>query len=93
MRRVQVNAIVDLLALITLVPSVITGIVLLIVLPVGSSLRSVFLGITRFQWIRVHDVTSVALAVLIVLHIALHWKFYRKIARILRTGNEEDMRK
>ncbi len=79
MKLGRIHAIVDVVALVAFIPCVISGFVLLIALPVGSPLRSVYLGITRFQWIRMHDVTSIALAALIILHIVLHWKFYRNL--------------
>ncbi len=92
MKKGRINAIVDLAALIVFVPSVISGIVLLVALPVGSPLRSMYIGVTRFQWLRMHDVTSIALAILIVLHIALHWNFYRKIVGFEKKKTEEDTR-
>ncbi len=90
MKKGRINAIVDLAALIVFVPSVISGIVLLVALPVGSPLRSMYIGVTRFQWLRMHDVTSIALATLIVLHITLHWKFYRKIVGLEKKKTEPD---
>ncbi len=92
MNSARINAVVDLAALIFFIPSLISGLVLLIALPVGSPLRSVYLGTARLQWIRMHDVTSILLAALIILHIALHWRFYRKIAGAWGDKNEEDNR-
>ena len=84
MRRIQVNAIVDVIALLVFIPSLISGMVLYLVLPSGTRGGAAFLGITRNQWLNMHDFTSIAFAVLILLHIALHWKFYRNILQCFR---------
>ncbi|HEY97334.1 MAG TPA: DUF4405 domain-containing protein [Dehalococcoidia bacterium] len=34
-----------------------------------------FLSWTRHQWIDFHDWTAVALVVLVILHLVLHWKW------------------
>ena len=84
MRRIQVNAVVDVIAFLLFIPSLISGIVLYLVLPSGTRGGAVFLSITRNQWLNMHDFTSITFAVLIVLHIALHWKFYRNIPQCFR---------
>jgi hypothetical protein len=89
MKKVQVNAITDLAALIFFIPSLVSGAVLLWALPSGTPGRALFAGISRAQWLRMHDVTSIVFALLVILHIALHWQFYRNIGRTLATTGKE----
>jgi hypothetical protein len=61
MKRITINALVDVGCLITFIPSLISGLVLYFVLPTGGgqgSGRILFLGIARNQWVTMHDCTS-----------------------------------
>ena len=99
MRLVTVNATVDLLALIAFIPTFFTGAVLLWVLPSGnggflgrggfSSGANVFLGVNRQIWVNVHDVWSMLFTLLLVLHLVLHWRYFRNIDRCFRAKNKE----
>ncbi|MFA4859680.1 DUF4405 domain-containing protein [Methanoregula sp.] len=42
------------------------------------------MGITRHDWVLYHDIASFAFAILLVLHLLLHWKFFRHIGRRLK---------
>jgi hypothetical protein len=81
MRKITINAIVDIIMVIAFVPTIISGVVLYGILPEGGrfSGRAVFWGLTRNQWTGMHDVWGFVLAALIVLHLLLHWKFFRAI--------------
>jgi len=84
MKRVTVNAIVDIGCIITFLPSLLTGLVLYLFLPSGGgrgSSWSTWMGITRHDWILWHDVASFALAVLIIIHLLLHWNFFQRITK------------
>ncbi|PKL66033.1 MAG: hypothetical protein CVV32_02275 [Methanomicrobiales archaeon HGW-Methanomicrobiales-3] len=84
MKRVTVNAIVDIGCIISFIPSLLTGLVLYLFLPSGGgrgSSWSTWMGITRHDWILWHDVASFALAVLIIIHLLLHWKFFQRITK------------
>ena len=92
MKRIQINAIIDIFSLITFIPSLISGLVLFFVLPGGLGLGPVsktraFLGLTRDQWTGMHDVWSLAFAALVIIHFALHWRFYRNIVKCLRSAD------
>ena len=99
MRLVTLNASVDLLALIVFIPSFITGAVLLWVLPSGgggfqggaglASGANIFLGLSRQTWVNLHNVTSMIFTILLVLHLVLHWRYFRRIDRCFR-GNKKD---
>jgi hypothetical protein len=84
MRKITVNAIVDIGCLVTFIPSLISGLVLYLVLPSGGGRGnswSVFLNIPRSQWLNMHNYTSLIFAALIIIHLVLHWMYFRNIRR------------
>jgi preprotein translocase subunit SecG len=99
MRLVTINATVDLLALIVFIPSFITGAVLLWVLPSGgggfqggaglASGANIFLGLSRQTWVNLHNVTSMIFTILLVLHLILHWRYFRRIDRCFRAKKQD----
>jgi hypothetical protein len=92
MKRVTMNALVDIGCLITFIPSLITGLVLYLFLPSGSGRGgnwATYLGIAREQWVTMHNFTSLAFAALLVLHLLLHWKFFRNIRKSLTSDAKE----
>jgi hypothetical protein len=93
MKRITINALVDVGCLITFIPSLISGLVLYFVLPTGGgqgSGRILFLGIARNQWVTMHDCTSLAFAALLITHLILHWMFFRNIRKcFISKGKEE----
>jgi hypothetical protein len=92
MKRVTINAIIDIGCLITFIPSLITGLVLYLVLPSGSGRGgnwATYLGIARDQWVTMHNYSSLVFAVLLILHLLLHGKFFRHISRTLKPDGKE----
>ena len=86
MKKITVNALVDIGCLITFVPSLATGIVLYHFLPSGGGRGGswvTWMGIVRSDWVVLHDVTSFAFALLVIVHLLQHWKFFRYIRRYL----------
>lgn len=86
MKRITINALVDIVALILFIPSLITGLVLYLVLPSGGGRGnswSTYLGITRHEWLAVHNYTSLVFATLIIIHLILHWYYFRNIKKCL----------
>jgi hypothetical protein len=84
MRKITINALVDIGCLVTLIPSLISGLVLLLVLPSGSGRGAgsgVHLGITRDMWLNIHNITSILFVALIIIHMALHWTYFRNIRK------------
>jgi hypothetical protein len=87
MKRVAINALVDIGCLITFIPSLISGLVLFLVLPEGGGRGSgwaTYLGIARNQWVNMHNYTSLAFAALLILHLLLHSKFFWNIRKSLK---------
>lgn len=92
MKRVTANALVDIGCLITIIPSLISGLVLFFVLPSGSGRGgglAAYLGISRDIWLNMHNYWSLAFSILLVIHLLLHWKFFRHIRRALGTPATE----
>jgi len=84
MRRITINALVDIGCLLMFIPSLISGLVLYLALPSGGGRGSgwvAFLGIARNQWTVMHDNSGLVFAALLILHLLLHWKFFRHITR------------
>jgi hypothetical protein len=91
MKKALVNALVDLAAMVSFIPSLVSGIVLFLVPEgggyrggTGSGATQIYLGLTRWDWRFIHDYTSLILAVLIFAHLLLHLSHFRNIRRILR---------
>jgi hypothetical protein len=91
MKRITLNALVDIGCLITFIPSLITGLVLYLVLPEGGGRGTgggaSYLGIVRTQWVTMHDYTSLAFAALLIIHLLLHWMYFRNIRKCLKPGS------
>ncbi len=80
MKYITPNALVDIGCLITFIPSLITGLILYFFLPSGSGRGGswgTWMGITRHDWILCHDIAGFAFAALLVLHLILHWMYFR----------------
>ena len=89
MKRVTLNALVDIGCLITFIPSLLTGLVLYFFLPSGTGRGGnwvIWMGITRHDWVLYHDIASFGFALLLVVHLLLHWRFFYHISRILGVG-------
>jgi preprotein translocase subunit SecG len=88
MRKITINAIVDIGCLVTFIPSLISGLVLYLVLPSGGGRgggSGSYLGIARDQWLNMHNYTSLVFAALIIIHLILHWMYFRNIRKCLTT--------
>jgi mono/diheme cytochrome c family protein len=75
MKRVLDNLIVDAIAAILMVAVVATGYILRFPLPPGTNKSLSLWGLTRHQWGQIHFWFSLALLVLIVVHVCLHWQW------------------
>ncbi|MFA6362681.1 DUF4405 domain-containing protein [Methanoregula sp.] len=90
MNRITVNALVDLGCLVTLIPTLITGLVLYVYLPSGSGKGGTsWMGITRHDWVLYHDIAGFAFAALIILHLILHWMYFWNIRNCLTPGSKK----
>jgi len=82
MKRITVNALVDIGCLVTFIPSLVSGLVLYLVLPSGGGRGNswaTYLGLPRTQWVAMHNNSSLVFAALLIIHMLLHWKFFLHI--------------
>lgn len=86
--RRTLNAAVDILGLLSFVPVAVSGAVLFFAFPGGGFqggrnplYTDVFLGISRHDWVSVHDYLGLAFILLMTAHILLHWRYFRHIDR------------
>jgi|GEM_PF-684652 len=92
LRRVTLNALVDIGCVITFIPSLITGLVLYFFLPSGGGRGGswvTWMGVTRHDWIFFHDGASFLFAALLILHLLLHVRFFKNIRKAFRAGGTE----
>jgi hypothetical protein len=92
-KRITINALVDIGCLITFIPSLVSGLVLYLVFPEGGGRGSgwiLFLGTAKNQWITLHNYTSMVFATLLIIHLILHWMFFRNIRRCFNPRGKQE---
>ncbi len=98
MRKAAVNAVVDIVALIMFILSLVSGVILHVFLPSGGGgfrggtgviTTNVFLGIARNDWVDLHTYTSFIFTALVIVHLLLHWRYMKSVGRILRRAKTE----
>ncbi len=92
MRRITINALVDIGCLITFIPSFISGLVLFFFLPSGGGRGgnwATYLGLARDQWLNMHNYWSLAFSALLIIHLLLHWMYFRNIRKCLKPGSKD----
>lgn len=89
MKRIRLNAMVDLLAFPVLLLSLFAGIIPWKVLPSGGGPRAsretahaLFLGLARGEWRDLHVYASLALGGLVLIHLLLHWRWILCLPRL-----------
>lgn len=95
MKRITINALIDIGCLITFLPSLISGLVLYLVLPEGGGRGSgwaSYLGIARNQWVTMHNNTSLVFTALLIVHLFLHWNYFRNINKCINPKGKEQSR-
>jgi hypothetical protein len=76
-KSIYLLTLVILLALSGIVETV-SGFILWFALPSGGGRRGLeltFWGLTRYTWIDIHDWVAIALIAIVILHLAIHWKW------------------
>lgn len=77
MNKSKLNYFVDLLMAIAFIITSISGLVLFFFLPEGRGRAgdTYFLGLVRHDWRLIHDWSGIAMVVLVLLHLVLHWQW------------------
>jgi len=90
MNRTASNLLIDIISFFAFLASTASGLALWQILPSGGYgsrggravvTEQLFLGLSRQDWLNLHNRTSLLLAALIVLHIALHWRWIRNLGK------------
>ena len=77
--------------LVMFIPTVISGLVLYLVLPLGGGPgRSwpPYLNIHRGQWMTIYDSFSFAFATLFIIHLILYWIYFRNSEEVFNSVND-----
>lgn len=77
--------------LLMFIPTVISGLVLNLVLPVGGGPGRSWppgLNIHRGQWMMVYDNFSLAFAILFIIHLILYWMVFRNSEEVFNSVND-----
>ena len=95
LRRSTLNFLVDILTLLAIFVMIATGLAIRFVLPPGTGGRHgegglLLWGLGRHDWGDVHFWTSVALGVLLVVHVALHWSWVCVMVQRFLGGTNTD---
>ncbi|MCB9853580.1 MAG: DUF4405 domain-containing protein [Phycisphaerales bacterium] len=80
MRRTTLNFVVDAVAFIVMLGMIATGLVVRFALPPGTGGRWAIWGMGRHDWGGLHYYLALALLVLLLVHLALHWAWTCVIA-------------
>ncbi len=92
MNRTKFNVIIDILAAITFIISSLSGLILFFALPSSSGFRgnrvlistNTVLALGRHEWINLHNISSIALLLLIIIHLIAHWQWIKKIPKYFK---------
>lgn len=94
MEKNKINVINNLLMALLFFISLFSGIILLKFLPSGQGFRggqniffndSTFLNFSRHIWLKIHNISSLILAVLIIIHFfVLHWTWLKLWPKIFK---------
>jgi hypothetical protein len=82
-KKTYLFGLVGLLVISGLVEAV-SGFVLWFVLPSGGGrgrLGLTYLDLTRHTWIDIHDWVAIALTVIVIVHLVIHWKWVVQMVR------------
>jgi hypothetical protein len=86
MKRIKALALVDLLALISLVVMAGTGLVLFRFWPTGTGgagknpdFVNSYIGLNHQQWVLFHDWSALVFIILMVIHLAMHYGFMKEM--------------
>jgi len=92
MKRIAINALVDIGCLVTFIATLLTGLVLYLYLPSGGGRGGswvTWMGITRHDWVLWHDIVGFAFAALLIIHLLLHANFFRTVRTCFRSQEKD----
>lgn len=87
MRKVTQNYVLFVLLFLLGLFQAVSGFIMWFVLPHGNggsrgtASTAVFWGLEKNTWITLHDWTAVALLVVVIIHISIHWKWIWRMTK------------
>lgn len=89
MSKLASKVLVDIGMAVTMMVSLATGLLIWVALPHGRQAgQSIFLGITRLSWIDIHTYSSMAFAVVLLVHVVLNLRLFLTMAKSVFTGRK-----
>ncbi|HRY60073.1 MAG TPA: DUF4405 domain-containing protein [Patescibacteria group bacterium] len=99
MKKIKINALVDIFAFVAGLIVAKSGLVLWFILPSGSGggfqggkgggVEKSFFFLSRHEWQTIHNWVGLILIILILLHLILHWSYIKNINKILLKNKED----
>jgi hypothetical protein len=89
MKRSALNFLIDAIATAIMLGMIATGIIVRFALPPGSGSTKALWRLTRHQWGDLHFWLSLAAVAIVLLHLALHWKWVVSIVRGWIAGSSQ----
>lgn len=81
LRRSSLIALVDILAFVSFIFVVSTGVLMRYVLPPKSGKYAEILNLSRHEWGDIHFYVTFTFLAILSIHLVLHWKFIRNVFR------------
>jgi hypothetical protein len=100
MKRTTLNFVIDLISFVALLGMVVTGIIMMYVLPPGTGgggfrggrgeqTAPVLLSLSRHEWGKIHYCLALLFVVLMTAHILLHWTWIKNCFKSLFGSSRE----
>jgi hypothetical protein len=91
MKKAKFNLLIDILNFLAFLITSVSGLVLYFVLSISgfkggraAVFKNSFLGIERGLWKSAHVYVGIAMIVIVVIHLILHWNYIKNIKKLLR---------
>lgn len=88
------NIIVNILSFFAALISLFSGIIIWLALParqgakgrLGGVENGLFWGVSRYDWINLHNISSLIFVGLIIAHLVLHWQWIKNMPKMIKAG-------
>lgn len=89
MQKEKLNAIINIIAFFALIPCAISGFALKQLLSISGYQKNMvdILFFNRQEWLAIHDISSIILTILVIIHLALHTCYIKNIGKLLLKKN------
>ncbi len=98
MKKVQFNAVVNMVGFMAFLVLAVTGLVELLLLPPGTGGRGAgrapslaVLGLGRHDWGDIHNLAGIVFLAVVGLHLVLHWRWIRCLPKLLAATRRDSL--